>query len=378
MISLSKFYGHCILWLLRGLIFVLVLLAILVGGVMWRLAQGPIDIAFTKDLIVQKLLPQLVGSSETFEQLNSQGVKLEIGNMIAEWPAFDGPLRLDIEKIELGLHAQNILKISNIKIELAKAPLLIALIRPQSLHVEKLALNLTRLDNGRFVLVPNNEVKLDHDAKPISGSITQNLSEIGQRLFEGHEIARTENLSIFSYLKVGELDNGQLQFNDQRGAHIIGFSDIHFKVKRTHKSFYMTTNYRHKNSSEDNLTPYTSSIVVKLSEIKNDKKSEIKYNTDNTTNLGQDTAANYHFSAYFRHIDLSILGSLFRNHPELSQIQAILNGRISASLDNKWNIKGVRAKILSQEDNSIDNERSDEDNPQNVTSVQPLPPPNTG
>lgn len=385
MTLVSKYCGRCVLWVLRLLVFVLFIAALCAGGVMWRLAQGPVDVSFARETIIENLLPQLADSGESFNDLIARGVSLKLGNMTASWPDLQGPVVIQINDIGLEEKSISVLSLKSLEVKLAKTPLLIARIRPEAVETAGLKLTLRRVKNGQLSLLPaNRDVKIE-ESKPTDNAPLPDLAQIGAGLFEGNDITAAKGGSILSHLKKAELNGAEITIADENGAMELGFSDIHIKVKRTPQSFDLVTDYRLIRSGDgevdENLTPdsiplkddqnpslspiYTSSLIIKFRE--NDSKKFGKSSNvlaEHAHEIPSESSAElaipspddkpdqngiYIFSAYFRHMDSSVVGKILKDYPELSHIQAILNGHVSASLDRNWRVKTLRAKLFSQE-----------------------------
>lgn len=420
------------LWVLRLLVFILFIAALCAGGVMWRLAQGPVDIGFARETLIENLLPRLADSGESFDDLTARGVTLKVGEMTAAWPDLQGPVVVDIHDVALEDQQDSVLTLRSLEIKLAKTPLLIALVRPEAIEMDGIDLTLKRVKNGQLSLLPTNRATKIEEAKPTDDTPLPDLAQIGAGLFEGHNLKAAKGGSMLSHLKKVELKGAKVTIADENGAVGLAFSDIHLKIKRTPHSFDLVTDYRLLHSadiesslgaglesrlgagkSQESTQPiYTSSLVIKFREnngkvIKEssaqdssaqDSSAQSSLTQDSLTQDSQaqarenqvlgnqapenqaDDAGNYLFSAYFRHMDSSVVGKILTDYPELAHIQAVLNGHISAALDRNWRVKTLRAKLSSQEDREGDDQGGEQgegeretqnpENAQNPQSVQ--------
>lgn len=121
------------LWAIEGLAVVVVLLALALGIFTWRIASGPLDLAFAKEHL-----------SEILQDPDS-GMTVTIGEAALYWPDLTGPLFIGLKNFEIeNREGHKLAEIGEAAIGLSRSRLLIGKIAPTALILKKPGLKVVR------------------------------------------------------------------------------------------------------------------------------------------------------------------------------------------------------------------------------------------
>lgn len=127
--------------LVRSALAVLATLVILAGFLAWRVAQGPVSLAFLSPYISEALtLPRL-------------GIAAEIDDVVLAWSERDQSLRLRLFDVRYRVEGERVaLQIPRIDMALSGPALLRGVFAPRYLHVSGVEARLVRDADGRFLI----------------------------------------------------------------------------------------------------------------------------------------------------------------------------------------------------------------------------------
>lgn len=144
-----------------------VIMAGLAGYMLYRLSHGPMDLDFARTYITRAM-----GDGRDGLSLSLEGVR-------ASWPHLQGPLTLDLQRIEATRDGQVVARIDDVSIGVAKAPLLIGLIRPERLILRAPRVNFERDEAGQFSMG-----LMDTDVANLSASTAGGGAAVGWMLID--------------------------------------------------------------------------------------------------------------------------------------------------------------------------------------------------
>jgi len=118
---------------------VLFLALFIIGGIVWRISSGPLDISFAKDYI------------ET--ALNEEGAaqRTSLAGAMLHWPDLRGPLFLGLKQVDVeAADGRPILQVKELALALSKRKLLIGKIAPKAVVLRSPSLHIARTASGRL------------------------------------------------------------------------------------------------------------------------------------------------------------------------------------------------------------------------------------
>lgn len=127
------------LWVVEGLAVLIVLLALALGVLTWRVASGPLDLDFAKDHLTEMLEdPQT-------------GISVRIGEAALYWPDLTGPLFIGLKNFEISnREGRKLAEIGEAAIGLSRSRLLIGKLAPRTLILKKPGLKLIRREDNKI------------------------------------------------------------------------------------------------------------------------------------------------------------------------------------------------------------------------------------
>jgi len=137
--NIKLFCGRSAFVFFEGLVVVAILLAIALGGVVWTLRAGPVDISFAKDYIQDALRDPERGAYATMDRV------------VLHWPDLGGPLLLGMQNavVHKG-DGTDLVAVDEVALALSKSHLLLGQIAPQALVLRHPTLKIVRTAEGNF------------------------------------------------------------------------------------------------------------------------------------------------------------------------------------------------------------------------------------
>lgn len=137
LLKIGKFCSRSSIIALEITAMVVLVLALIGGGVVWRLKSGPVSLSFAKTYIQDAISHP------------EQGISVSLDQAILHWPDLSGPLLLGLRNAKIINDKQEeILSMENISFSLSKANLLIGQIAPIAIIFEKPVVNIKRFEDG--------------------------------------------------------------------------------------------------------------------------------------------------------------------------------------------------------------------------------------
>lgn len=192
------------------------MLALLGGGIVWRLTSSPLDIGFAKSYLEDAFY-----DAETGNHAIMDGVVLY-------WPDLAGPLYIGLTGVKI-LNPQDdvVVSVDEAMMSFSRSGLLLGKILPKTIVLKSPLLRISRLEDNQFDFgFGEDEPEINHQQEDI---ITRMLGYVAR---PGYEAA---NDSIISRLQALEIDKAQLVVTD----HVLGVSwylpDFNASFSSTHR-----------------------------------------------------------------------------------------------------------------------------------------------
>ncbi len=220
----KKFCGRSALVAVEVFAVIVVLIALVVGVVAWRLSSGPIDMGFAKNYIQQALVD------------DERGIYVTMEKVVLSWPDLDGPLLLGLNDVKLMGRSQTegddtpreILAVNQAAFSLSKAKLFIGQFQPIALILNQPILRFARDANGEYdfgFLVADDAFESAEETKEqlaVSEKIMAYISRPGEN---------ADQDSPLSSLKALQIEHAQLHFEDEQNDVSWSLPDMNFLMQ---------------------------------------------------------------------------------------------------------------------------------------------------
>lgn len=118
----------------------ILLVALAAGAFVWRMMQGPMDMGFARNYVVEAL------------RIPEQGLTPTVGDIVLSWPDLNGPLLLGFKNARIfNAQGKQVLAVDEAALSLSKARLLIGQISPVALIVREPTIKIARTPSGKIV-----------------------------------------------------------------------------------------------------------------------------------------------------------------------------------------------------------------------------------
>jgi hypothetical protein len=196
----------------------IILIAIAVGGLMWRLSQGPISVSFAKSYIEEAL-------SQATEDLS-----VRVEDIVFSWPDFAGRFQLDVTglRVQKGTAADaSALAIDNASIGLSRRALFFGQIRPVSVMLKSPTLELVRTKEGRLNLTIENKEIIETDTTASSQSAEEQIAHLFKDMAGNREGRR----NFLSRLDAFVIEDASVAVRDQQYGLSWYMTDLDFSIR---------------------------------------------------------------------------------------------------------------------------------------------------
>ncbi len=303
-------------------------LVFLMLGVMcvlfWKLSQGPVDITFAADTIKSVL----VSSDHTTD--------LQFSSIVAEWPEFSGPISVGLSDVRLVENNKPVLRVPQLGVRIAKAPLFIGLVRPEAIIAKNATIKLYRGKTGGVHLFLSDVPPPPEDQTPVSAApapastsapapaqnaASLGLKDIGEAFFKGGTLADYHELQPLAHLEQFSIDGAHVIIVDEATGKGLDIPKLDIDLLRKRKEFELTASY--KEGKED---PTNFSFVIRK-------------DTDNDQIVFENTIT---------HLNASSLVTLFYPHDTGFGAQFLIEGHVKGRLDSNWDLQSLDGNLTSQ------------------------------
>lgn len=291
---------------------------ILLGLMMWKFSQGPIDMTFAADYVRDSLMDA------------DDPVEIAFDSVVAEWPDLRGTPNILLSNFTILEAGEEKLHIGQVSLQIAILPLMIGRIEPETVILNNPVIRMIRLQDGGFQLLLSDEDTDARPEKPLPG-----LKDIGEGLFLGGKMP-DRNLRLFSSLRAFNIKNAKLIAED----HISGVTWIVPRIStyliRTDDTIDISLNY---------MMPASDQISVLNARVARLKlRDRLEYSAD------------------LRNVDLALLARNFSEFEAFSGQSMVLNGAVQGTLDQEtWKVLTMKAALRSAAGSlrlNTENERS--------------------
>lgn len=200
-----------------GLELLVVVAVIFVGFVsygLFCLSRGPIDLSFAQSYIEKAFADQ------------GRDVQFKVRHATASWRDLKGPLTLHLAGLSMWRGALPLLEIKDVSIAIAKAPLLVGLIRPERLIVEGPTLTLERTPEGKLHFALS-DVKTDKES---------DMTAFVRDMLKG--LRGQEDYGIFSRIRAVDIRAARLRVADQQQGMTWQLNNVSSSFERTDVGIY--------------------------------------------------------------------------------------------------------------------------------------------
>lgn len=197
---------------------VALLLALLIGVLMWKVSKGPVSIGWAKDYVEEAL-------SNSDEDL-----EVKFNDMVFSWPELNGPFRLDLSglRVRKGKSEANTLSIDSASVGLSRSALLIGLVRPVSVIINAPSLELVRGKDGHMSLFFHGDKAGQEPEREPQGRAGAG-EEVAQ-LFK--DMANRDRSRFLSRLRAFEVRSASVAVRDYKFGLSWYLTGLNFAMKR--------------------------------------------------------------------------------------------------------------------------------------------------
>ncbi len=294
------------------------LLLVAVGStvLLWRLSSGPVDLTFAANNIKSSLVHEDEHTQFVFKSI------------VAEWPSFDGPVLIGLSGVELREDGKPVLDIPKLGIRLAKAPLMIGLIKPEAVTVSNPTIRMLLSSEGKLhMLVASSESaeaniqSSNNTAGDINGF---DVKTIGESFFKGGNLPDYPALAPLSRIENVTVKDAQILIDDERLKTEWALQNVNFDLGRKADSFTVDLSYGQP--GQIYVKENAARVVVNLAR-ENDGAVILKGKVKN--------------------VDAALLGQVIGQQAAMGQQHFILNGNIEGNLTPEWSIESLKAHLSS-------------------------------
>lgn len=218
----GTFCNKTLLYLIEGVAIVAVIGILILGALMWRLAQGPADVTFARDYVAEALNTQI------------GDLQLHLETITLSWPDYKGPLVLDLAAPRItDAQGKDLLRIRGVKLGLARAPLLIGQVEPVAIFLDKPILTLSRDAQGIYNFIFS-ETEPEEEQDPTGPSApAPMLAELRHWFFTpGETPASAGARGFLAALRRVEMHGARLTYRDALVHRRLSFYDVDFALIR--------------------------------------------------------------------------------------------------------------------------------------------------
>lgn len=294
---------HKVLMHLLHLCMLAALLGIaVVTFVLWQFSKGPIDLTFAADYI------------KTAFEVEGQPVTLDFDSVVATWPDMKGSPDINLTNLRVLDNGEEAFRLQQASLQIAFLPLLIGRLSPESIVLNGPVIRMVRGEDGSFRLLLN-----DTEA---SATELPGLAELGNGLFRGGTLPG--NLSIFSKLKTLNIRNAHV-IAETAGRDVLwDIPSVSLYLMRTHNVIEMNASYMMP-GREEGLSVLNARI----------QRHRLRHRIDYTADL--------------RNVDMAVIAHYITAMPALKGQSVVLNGLVSGSLSEEWQLQTALAAVSSSQ-----------------------------
>lgn len=306
--AVYKICRKTVLWSTEIIGVLLIVIALASTALLWRLSSGPVDLTFAANNIKNSLVQEDEHTQFVFKSI------------VAEWPSFDGPVLLGLSGVELREDGKPVLDIPKLGIRLAKAPLMIGVIKPEAVTVTNPTIRLLVSDTGKLhmLIASDNTAETNITARSDASS-GFDVKAIGESFFRGGNLPDYPALAPLSRIENVTVKDAQILVDDERLKSEWVMSNVNFTLDRKPDSFVVDLAYGAHGQDGSRL-------VFKL-ERGQDGAVELK---SNITNL-----------------DTSAFGQILGQQTLLKRQHLALNGELDGRLTPDWTLASLKAHLSS-------------------------------
>ena len=289
-------------------LFAVVLLAVslVTFAVFWKLSHGPVDMTWAEPYIQSAL-----GGDKA-------GVEVEIDGMVAEWKSFDSPLTLGIADLSVKEQGHEILSVSQVGLQLARLPLLVGIVSPESIYIKNPSIQFEKSVDGQLSFMIANKSAEQPEPSELSQK-KMSPEEIGNSLFLGGLLNDDSRLPL-SRLKSFVIKNASVTIDDKAQGKVFSLPDSNLSLKRDRNDVTLVLDYQ----AEKNERSKLNAVVVR-------KPLQDKINfTLNLDNIATGLWA----------LNLPSLPGLMREN-------YTFDGQISGAFDTEWTLEQLDGTIAT-------------------------------
>lgn len=276
----------------------------------WKLSQGPIDVTFAADSV-----KKVIVSSE-------HQTDLQFDSIVAEWPEFTGPISIGLSGVRLIENEKPVLNIPQLGIRIAKAPLLIGMVKPEAVIAKNATLKLYRAKNGGVHLLLSDTAEIEKQPEQDAPTSEAEFKDIGEALFKGGNLPDYPAIQPLSQMEHFSVKNAHVIIVDDETGKGWNIPDLDMELHRKDNAFTIEATYKEGTSDTTRLL------------------FEMERNED---------SKDVSFQAKMDNINASTLAQLFLPVKLTHDPQFILMGNISGQMDSDWNLKKLDSNIESEQ-----------------------------
>ncbi len=299
LLKIGKFCSRSSIIVLEVAAMFVLVLALIGGGVVWRLKSGPVSLSFAKNYIQDAMSHP------------EQGINVSLDQAILHWPDLSGPLLLGLRNAKIINDEQKeILSMDNISFSLSKTNLLIGRIAPIAIIFDKPVVNIKRFEDGDMDIgFGRMKSKQDEQAQQYDQQ-TDILEDIINAI--GHP-GREDVDSPIASLQALKISSAQIFIEDYS-------SNISWSFQNLNADFQST-----ENGMEANIT--LPLIVEPGSDSKSDIDAKILYDW---------RTEEFTVQAYLQNLSSQLLAQRFEQLAALSSQDMMFNAQIDAFLSKDF------------------------------------------
>lgn len=292
----------------------LLLVAVGSTALLWRLSSGPVDLTFAANNIKSSLVREDEHTQFVFKSI------------VAEWPSFDGPVLIGLSGVELREDGKPVLDIPKLGIRLAKAPLMIGLIKPEAVTVTNPTIRMLLSNEGKLHMLVASTESAETNIQTSSSSEAKgfDIKAIGESFFKGGNLPDYPALAPLSRIEKVTVKDAQILVDDERLKSEWALQNVNFDLGRKTDSFTVDLSYGQP--GQIYVADSAAHVVLNLARAE-DGAVTLKSKINN--------------------VDAALFGQIIGQQATLGQQHFILNGNVDGDLTSNWDLRSLKAHLSS-------------------------------
>lgn len=214
----------------------LLLVSLVVLFAFWKLSRGPVDMTWAEPYIQTAL-----GGDKA-------GIEIQIDGMVAEWKSFDSPLTLGIADLSIREQGNEILSVSQVGLQLARLPLLIGVVYPESIYIKNPSIRFEKSVDGQLSFL----IADQPTEQPDPSQTRMSPEEIGNSLFLGGLLKDKSRLPL-SRLESFIIQNATVTIDDKSQGKVFSLPDTNLTLRRDTDNVNLVIDYKAQEGQRSKL-----------------------------------------------------------------------------------------------------------------------------